>query len=51
MQEIGGALKHLVLAAAEYKDIVTSLIEAVGNVTKNNAALTSQLRNAMHINL
>ena len=51
IQEIKGALEHLALAAGSDKDIVTKLTEAVDQLTKNNAALTSQLSELMKINL
>ena len=51
MQEIGGALKHLTMAAGAKRDIYTKLTEAVEQLTKNNASLTTQLSNAMKLNL
>ena len=51
MQEIGRALEHLVLAAASDKGIVARITKAVGALTKNNVAPTSQLNKAMYLNL
>ena len=51
MQEIGGALEHLAMEAVAEKDIVTKLTEAVKTLTRNNASLTTQLRDAMKTNL
>ena len=51
MQEIGRVLKRLTLAAETDKDIVAKLTEAVEAMTCNNVSLTTQLRNAMKINL
>ena len=51
MQEIGGALEHLVLAAEDNKDVVTKLTEAHEALTRKNASLKMQLSDAMKINL
>ena len=51
MQEIGGALDHLYMVEVKKKDILTKLGEAVEALTRNNAYLTTQLRNATKINL
>ena len=51
MQEIGGALEHLSIAAVSNKYIVTKLTEAVEALTRKNAPLTTKLSNAMKINL
>ena len=39
------------MAAGAKRDIYTKLTEAVEQLTKNNAALTTQLSNAMKLNL
>ena len=39
------------MAAGANRDIVAKLTEAVEQITKNNAALTTQLSNAMKLNL
>ena len=51
IQEIGGALEQLAMAAGAYKNIVTKLTEGVEKLKKNNKSLTMQLRDAMKINL
>ena len=51
IQRIGGALEHLAMVAVDDKDIATNLKEEVDTLTRNNTYLTTQLRNAMKINL
>ena len=51
MQYIGEAINHIAMTAVADKDIVTKLTEAVEVLTRNNASLTTQLSNAMTINL
>ena len=51
MQEIGGAIENLTLAAVTDKYVVTRLTEAVRLLTRNNTSLTAQLSNAMNMNL
>ena len=51
MQEIGGELEHLAMAANSYKDVFTKLAEAVETIKINKLSLTTQLRNAMKIKL
>ena len=51
IQEIGGALKHLHMAAVANKDIVTNMAEAVEALTIKNASLTTKLSDAMKTNL
>ena len=51
MQDIGGALEHLYMAAVADKEIFTKLTEAVDTLTRKKSPFTTQLRNAMNINL
>ena len=52
MQEIGGGdLSTSLLAAGAERDIVTKLKDAVEKLTKSNASLTTQLSDAMKLNL
>ena len=51
MQDIRGALEHLTMAVVADKDIVTKMKEAVETLTRNDASLRTQLRNAMKMNL
>ena len=51
MQEIGGALEHLDLAAEAEKDIITQITEAVETLTRNSMSLTTKLSDALNINL
>ena len=51
MQEIGGALENLTLAAVTDKYVVTRLTEVVRLLTRNNTPLTAQLSNAINMNL
>ena len=51
IQEIGGAIKHLSMAAVDDKEIFTKLTEAVKELTRKNLYLTTQLRYTMKINL
>ena len=51
MQDTGGALEHLALAAEADKDIFTKLTEVVKALKRNNASLIMQLRKTMKINL
>ena len=51
MQQIGGALEHLAMAEGSDRYIVTNLTEAVDKLTKNNPSLTTQLIDAMKLNL
>ena len=51
MQEIGGALEHISMAAGSDRGIVTNLTEVVEQLTKNNAPLMKQLSNNMKLNL
>ena len=51
IQEIRGALKHLVMAAGTNRYIVTKLTEAVYQLTKSNTSLMTKLRDDMRLNL
>ena len=51
MQDIGGALDNLALEVDFNKDVVTKLTEAVEALTRNNSSHTTQLSDAMKINL
>ena len=51
MQDIGGSLKHIAMVVGANRDIFTKLTEAVDQLAKNNASLTTQLSNDMKLNL
>ena len=51
MKELDGAIEHFDLEMAADKYIVTMLTKAMKPSTKNNAALTSQLNDALHLNI
>ena len=52
VQEIrGGVLKHIATAAGADRYILNKVTEVVEKLTKNNASLTTQLSNAMKLNL
>ena len=51
IQDIGGALEHLSVASGSDREIFTKLTEAVEKLTKNNASLTTRLRDTMNLNL
>ena len=51
MQDTGGALEHLSMAARAGKEIITNLTEVVETLPIKNASLTTQLSNTMIINL
>ena len=51
IQEIGGALEKIALVTVADKDIFMKLTEAVKALTCNNEPLTTQLSDAMKINI
>ena len=51
MQDIGGSLDPIAMAFGADKDIVTKLTEAVEQLKKHNASLTTQIIDAININL
>ena len=52
VQEIrGGVLKHIATAAGADRYILNKVTEVVEKLTKNNASLTTQLSNAMKLNI
>ena len=51
MQYIRGELENLAMVAVADKGIFTKLTEAIEELTRNNASLTTQLSDAMKINL
>ena len=51
MQGIGGTLEHLAAEATSDKDIFARLMEVVEALTRNNASVTAQFRDAMRIHV